>query len=502
MARSIMISRRALLCTLGSLPLYSLTSAQGRFSYAEVISLAEQVAQHSYRPKPSVPVDWTDLTYDQYRTIWFRNADALWANTDKPYNVDFFLPGLYFPRPVKINTVTDGSVTPFPFDFGLFDKSDLAPSLTLDERLGYSGFRLRTEFEQPNIKEEFCVFQGASYFRAIGFGQVYGLSARGLALNVAAKQGEEFPEFTDFWLETPTAEQKTLRLYALLDSPSVTGAYLFDIIPGSSCYINVRATLFPRRAVSSIGFAPLTSMFLFDETNRKRFDDFRPAVHDSDGLMIQNGSGEVLWRPLANPKTLQISAFIDDSPRGFGLMQRSRRLEHFADLEAHYHRRPSLWVEPQGAWGDGSVILVEIPSDKEIYDNIVAYWQPRSDIPIGEPYELNYRLIWGEGSPIDSRLPRVMNTRMGKDPFHPGRIVAIDFEPHPIFDDVLDNMTIHIHSGQAETTSGLLQRHPETGGVRLSFRFDPQQASVAELRAQLRKDGVMASEVWLYRWTR
>ena len=292
-----MISRRSLLCALSSLPLSSLANAQGGFSYADVISRAERLAQHRYRPRPSVPADWTDLTYDQYRTMWFRNADALWANTDKPYNVDFFLPGLYFPRPVQINTVTAGSETPFPFDFNLFDKSDLAPSLTMDERLGYSGFRLRTEFEQPNIKEEFCVFQGASYFRAIGFGQVYGLSARGLALNVATKQGEEFPEFTDYWLETPTAEQETIRLYALLDSLSVTGAYLFDITPGRSCRMNVRVTLFPRRAVASVGWAPLTSMFLFDETNRHRFDDFRPAIHDSDGLMMYNGAGEVFGVP-------------------------------------------------------------------------------------------------------------------------------------------------------------------------------------------------------------
>nr|WP_050931926.1 glucan biosynthesis protein G [Aestuariivita boseongensis] len=499
-----MISRRAFLAGLGALPLsaaFTPVQAGEGFSHAVVVEKARDLAAREYTPRPTVPDDWINLSYDQYRKIWFRHADALWSGTDRPFHVDFFHPGLYFPRPVQVNTVEDGQAQPFPFDFDLFDKTDQVPPLTTDDSLGYSGLRLRTEFDQPGIKEEFAVFQGASYFRAIGQGQIYGLSARGLALKTGDPMGEEFPDFIAFWLEAPAPEQTHMVLHALLDSPSVAGAYRFTITPGASCVMDVEATLFPRVDLDHVGIAPLTSMFKFDETNRHRFDDFRPAVHDSDGLMILNGAGEALWRPLANPRRLQISAFADDAPRRFGLMQRARRLSNFADLEALYHRRPGLWVEPKGDWGRGAVTLVEIPTDREIYDNIVAYWRPADPAPAGEALRLDYRLTWGEGAPVPNDLPRVINTRLGRDPFNPGNIVTVDFEAHPIFDDGPEALSIHIQSAQVETTQGILQRNPETGGLRLGFRFDPGEADLAELRAQLRKDGAMASEVWLYRWT-
>ncbi|MCY4303513.1 MAG: glucan biosynthesis protein G [Aestuariivita sp.] len=501
MALQSMISRRSFLCGLGALVVPNFVHASDFFLFEGVIARARKLANRPYQQRISVPKDWLDLTYDEYKKFWFRTSDALWSKSKRPFVVDFFHPGLYFPRPVRINTVIDNVVEPFKFNFDLFDKTDTAPSLSIADSLGYSGFRLRTEFDQPGIKEEFCVFQGASYFRAIGQGQVYGLSARGLALKTGDPTGEEFPEFIEFWLKAPTFQQSNFFLYALLDSQSVSGAYKFEITPGQTCHIDVTATLFPREKLSHIGIAPLTSMFLFDETNRNRFDDFRTAVHDSDGLGIYNGAGEMIWRPLANPKKLQISAFLDNNPRGFGLMQRARKQSNFADLEAHYHRRPSLWIEPKSDWGRGTISLVEIPTEKEIYDNIVAYWRPAASISAGHKLDLSYRMTWGEQSPIDIDLPRVINTRLGKSVFNSGFIVAIDFESHPIFNDDLDLISIHIQSNQAETTKGILQRNPETGGVRLGFRFVPKRAPLAELRAQLRKNDAMASEVWLYRWT-
>ncbi|MEX0302430.1 MAG: glucan biosynthesis protein, partial [Leisingera sp.] len=226
----------------------------------------------------------------------------------------------------------------------------------------------------------------------------------------------------------------------------------------------------------------------------------RPAVHDSEGLLVLNGNGETLWRPLANPNRLQVSSFVDTNPRGFGLMQRARKLSEFNDLEAFYHKRPSLWVEPKEDWGKGAVTLVEIPADKEIYDNIVAYWRPREPYVAGSEIKLNYRLTWGE-EPVLS-MPRVINTATGERIFGgDGRIVTIDFEAHPLFDGGPDSLDIHISSPQAETSDGVLQRNPETGGMRLAFYFDPGERTHAELRAQLLKDGKAASEVWLYRWT-
>ncbi|UWQ90127.1 glucan biosynthesis protein G [Rhodobacteraceae bacterium M382] len=470
------------------------------FRHDMIIERARDMAARPYQPRPKVPQDWLDMSYEEYQTIWFRNKDALWADSDRSYNVDFFHPGLYFPRPIRVNTVEAGVTTPVPFDFALFDKTDKAPDLTIDDTLGYSGLRLRTEMSQPGIKNEFCVFQGASYFRAIGQDQFYGLSARGLALKTGDPMGEEFPDFTEFWLEAPAAGQRNIVIHALMDSPSITGAYRFDITPGEACEMEVEATLFAREDLPHVGVAPLTSMFLFDRTNHTRFDDFRPAVHDSDGLLVVNGNGEILWRPLANPKRLQISAFVDENPRGFGLMQRPRAYSDYADLEAHYHKRPGLWVEPRGNWGKGSVTLVEIPADQEIYDNIVAYWRPRGKYSAGDRIDLSYHLSWG----LDPVLPvaRVIDTASGERLFGKvGRLMVVDFEDHPLFADGPEALDIHINSPHVDTTSGVLQRNPETGGLRLAFAFDPEDRDHVELRAQLRRNGEPASEVWLYRWT-
>ncbi len=517
-----MMTRRAFLATSTALaasltqPSSGLAAGAGmdfdrEFDREQVIMLARDMAAHPYAPRPQVPQDWRDLTYEQYKSIWFRHTAALWRNSDTPYNVDFFHPGLYFPRAITIDAVEGATARLIPFDLAAFERTDKVPDLTSQGALGYSGFRLRTELSEPGKKNEFCVFQGASYFRAIGLGQTYGLSARGLALKTGDPMGEEFPDFTRFWLERPAPGQRNMIVHALLDSPGVTGAYRFDITPGSSCVMQVQATLFARRELTHVGLGPLTSMFLYDSTDRTRFDDFRPAVHDSDGLLIRNGAGEVLWRPLANPRTLQVSSFVDENPRGFGLMQRARDLSDFADLEALYHNRPGVWVEPQGDWGKGAVTLVEIPADQEIYDNIVAYWRPQKPIRAGGRVDLAYRLNWGseetgvistpvQAAPAPTTPARVINTSMGARRTG-GRIVAIDFEDHPLFDATPADMDVRISSPHVKTTKGVLQRNPQTGGLRLAFSFDPGKRKMVELRAQLRRDGAPASEVWLYRWT-
>ena len=470
------------------------------FDHSQVIERARALAGRRYEARPTVPQDWLDIGYEDYRTIWPRHDRALWYGSDRSYEVDLLHPGLYFKRPIAVNTVENGMATPVGFDISRFDRTDQAPELTVDETLGYSGLRLRTELDGTGNKSEFCVFQGASYFRAIGAGETYGLSARGLALNTADETGEEFPEFIEFWLESPAPDQREIVVHALMDSPSVAGAYRFEITPGPACVMEVEATLFPRKDLAHVGLGPLTSMFLFDAKDRTRFHDFRPAVHDSDGLLIRNGSGEVIWRPLNNPRELQISSFLDNGVQGFGLLQRPRGFSDFNDLEALYHKRPGLWVEPKGDWGRGAVTLVEIPADREIYDNIVAYWRPAEPFAAGSETRLAYRLTWGQDEPLPGGPARVIGTAMGNG-WHSGQLVTIDFEDAPIFDDGLDGIDIHVASLHAETTPGVIQRNPETGGPRIAFGFEPGDRSMVELRAQLRKDGAAASEVWLYRWT-
>ena len=278
------------------------------FDNQTVANQARALAASPYQPRPEVPEEWRNLTYDQYRQIWFDARNALWENTDTPQRVDVFPAGLYFPQAVALNVVDGDTARPITFDMGVFDTTDQFPDLPMDN-MGYSGLRLRAELEKPGIFQEYAVFQGASYFRGIGTGETYGLSARGLALKTGDPMGEEFPDFTAFWLETPDPDGDTVILHALLDSPSCAGAFRFRITHGAVLEMKVSAQIFARTEITHLGIAPLTSMFLFDDTNRQRFSDFRPAVHDSDGLLIHNGAGEVIWRPLANPTTLQISAF-------------------------------------------------------------------------------------------------------------------------------------------------------------------------------------------------
>ncbi|MCX7645431.1 MAG: glucan biosynthesis protein G [Rhodobacteraceae bacterium] len=507
-----MLSRRALLALLAASGLAGRLHAAQRaapagagtpFSRAWLEAEARRLAARPHEPVPEVPEGWRALTYDQYRAIWFNPERGLWTGGPEPFKVDFFHPGLYFPRPVVISVVEGGIARPVPFDIDLFDRTDQFPDLPVDATMGYSGLRLRAELETPGIFTEFMVFQGASYFRAIGTGQTYGLSARGLALDTGEPQGEEFPAFTRFWLERPAPEDRTIRLHALLDGPSVTGAYSFLVAPGPVTEVAVEATVFPRRELSHVGLAPLTSMFLFDETNRARFDDFRSAVHDSEGLMIWNGAGELLWRPLANPRELQVSSFVDAGPRGFGLMQRARGVEDYGDLEAHYHERPSLWIVPGEDWGEGAVTLVEIPADKEIYDNIVAYWRPAKPLAPGQGHAFSYTMRWGEEPPRPRDVARVLKTRIGKgyDKSRPYTVVAIDFEAHPGLDAAGEGVGLRVLADRGTVSGAILQQNPGTGGWRLAFKFDPGEATAAELRAEVLKDGAPLTEVWLYRWT-
>ncbi len=502
-----MLTRRTLLALLGAAAtaprMASAEYADGMpFSRDWLVAEAERLASRPFRARTPVPQAWRDLDYDQFRMIWFNHQNALWRGTERPLEVDMFPAGSFFDHPVEINTVVDGVARKVPFSLDLFDRTDQFPDMPVSETMGFSGLRLRAEQTTPGIFEEFMVFQGASYFRAIARGQTYGLSARGLAIKTADPMGEEFPDFTRFFIEAPAPGAERFRVHAILDGPSVAGAYSFDIAHGQPATVAVEASLFPRVALDNVGIAPLTSMFLFDETNRTRFDDFRPAVHDSEALMIWNGAGERIWRPLANPTRLQSSFFVDEDPRGFGLVQRDRDLEAYADFEARYENRPSLWITPHGSWGRGSVQLVEIPADREIYDNIVAYWRPAEPLRAGERFDMAYDMEWG-GEPVGlPDVAPVTNTRIGAAFDQVRQVVAIDFDTHPALAGDVSDFTHHISASAVSLSDGILQRHPSTGGLRLAFSFDPNEANASEMRAQLRKDGRLVSEVWLYRWTR
>lgn len=371
--------------------------AQG-FDFDSVTRLARERAEKPYRAaSDKLPADLAKLNYDQVRDIRWRPDRALWRAEKLPFEAMFFHLGLYQKEPVLINEVTPQGARHISYSRADFDygKNQVKPEAWGD--LGFAGFRLHNHLNSNAYKDELVVFQGASYFRALGKGQQYGLSARGLAIDTAGGSGEEFPRFTEFWLVRPDALSTQVTVYALMDSPRATGAFRFDIQPGTNTTTTVRSRIFVRpgsgKPIATLGIAPLTSMFFFGE-NQPRKDDFRPEVHDSDGLMIATGEGEWLWRPLQNPKQTVVTSFATKNPKGFGLMQRDRQWSNYEDVEARYERRPSAWVRPLHDWGAGRVELVQLNTPDETHDNIVAYWVPAQMPPPGQPLEFSYELSW------------------------------------------------------------------------------------------------------------
>jgi len=469
------------------------------FDNDTVPALAHALAARAYRaPDDALPPALAKVGYDQYRDFRYRGARALWAGEGLPFQAQFFHRGFLFKDRVDVFTVEDGRATPFAFSTDLFDYTPQPVPDVGD--VGFAGFRLHAPINRDDHYDEVCSFLGASYFRAVAKGLNYGLSARALALGTGEPAMEEFPRFTRFWLERPARGALAIVVHALLDSPSAAAALRFAIDPGDETVFDVDLRLYPRVDLAHAGIAPLTSMFEFDASDRVGIDDYRPAVHDSDGLAMLNGRGEQAWRQLQNPAMLQHSGFQDDNPRGFGLMQRKRRYEDFQDAEAHYEKRPSLWVEPLGDWGEGEVHLVEIPTADEYHDNIVAFWRPNEVVAAGREHRWRYRLHWCREHAWKPALATVAATRVGAS--HDGaRLVVIDMAGGRLSRLAGDaEPRVDAAASRGELRNPVAYRNAGTGGWRMSFELHPGDARVSELRARLVDGDGPLSETWLYRW--
>jgi glucans biosynthesis protein len=384
------------------------------FDFDDVAALAQRKARARYQPPDRVqPAELEALGYDRYRDIRFRPERAIWRAEGLPFDLMFFHRGQGNPR-VRMNEIVADRARHLRYDRADFDfgKNTLSPETWRD--LDYAGVRVHYNLNAPEYKDELIVFLGASYFRALAAGTRYGLSARGLAVDTVGGQGEEFPYFLEFWVVKPAADARALRLFALLDSPRVSGAYQLDVAPGDETVVEVRTRLYLRAPVATLGIAPLSSMYQFGE-NQPHRTYFRPEVHDSDGLMVATGDGEWLWRPLINPPATLTTSFSMRGLEGFGLMQRDRSFMSYEDTEARYELRPSAWVEPTGSWGAGRVELVQINTPNETNDNVVAYWVPERLPPPGQPLDFAYRVRW-QGARIMQEPPGawVTQSRVGR----------------------------------------------------------------------------------------
>jgi periplasmic glucans biosynthesis protein len=485
------------------------------FGFADVERRARDLAKVPYDARvPALPAPIAKLDYDAWRDIRFK-PDKAFLGAGSPFRLQLFHVGFLYPRPVTVNLVRGGVVTPIPYQSSLFDMGRTKLDKALPVDLGFAGLRIHAPLNRPNLLDELIVFLGASYYRFLGRDQLYGLSARGLAVNVEGQGGpEEFPVFREFWVGVPEAEAEALVIHALLDGPSLTGAFRFTVTPGDETSVAVKTTLIPRVDLATVGLAPLTSMFFIGENDRRHADGYRAELHDSDGLQIAAGSGEWLWRPLHNPRDRRISSFGDRDPKGFGLMQRDRRFETYQDLEASYDRRPGYFVEPDGAWGEGAVMLMELPTDTETNDNIVACWRPAQPYPAGVPVSLDYRVRAVGGRALHPGA-RVVNT-FSVAPVASGAAKAeeakgglarrflVDFAGGELAYYLPDPAKVEIVAGTSagRITATSITPNPHTQGLRAAIDVmleAPGQST--DLRVFLRAGGRTLSETWVYPWT-
>jgi glucans biosynthesis protein len=482
-----------------SAPVTPKAAAGYPFSWQTLLADVQKRAATPYSPRRSnLPAVLDKLSPEQYRSIRFNPDADLWREEGLPFRLELLRAPSNSQTAVTVSTVENGLARDLIATPAMFQMAPDVNAKLGTVSLPISGFRIRSRINTNKLWDEFLVFQGASYFRAVAKSLLYGMSARGLAVNTAEPNGEEFPAFTHFWVEQPNSRATSLTIYARLESESCSGAYRFTVTPGAKTGTDVEMTLFPRTEMRVVGIAPLTSMFLFDETNRGKLDDYRPEVHDSDGLQITTQSGEHVFRQLANPSTLQVSAFTREPPQGFGLVQRSREAGDFQDFDAQYERRPSSWVTPQGEWGAGAVELIEIPSGRESNDNIVAFWRPAQPLTPGHPVQYAYHLDWLAEPELPKGLGKAVATRSGASLDGKRRVFILDFVGAG---EKVDGLRLDLSGSAGRISNATLMSNGNLHGLRASFELDPNDAPLIELRLRIMRADTPVTETWLYRWT-
>lgn len=477
------------------------------FSFDMLRERAKALAAKPYVAPTPAPAIVDDVDFDAVQKIRYRADRALWSSGPGAYPVRLFHVDKYNQLPVRINALADGKSREIIYSADSFDYKDPEFASKLPSDLGYSGFRI---MDGRGKETDWLAFQGASYFRTSGQDNQYGASARGIAINTAMPQPEEFPRFVEFWIEQPTNDTPTITIYALLDGPSISGAYKFVASKTRVPVMEVSADLYARTNIDRVGIAPLTSMYWYGENDLRYATDWRPEIHDSDGLAMWTGANEHIWRPLTNSKLVRTNSFLDANPKGFGIMQRDRDFGHYQDDGAFYNKRPGIWVEPNGEWGEGAVQLVEIPTDDEIHDNIVAYWVPKAPVRAGDELNFNYKLYWQNDEPNPPiNIGRVVATYTGAGGV-PGarqkddvlkRKFVVDFAGGPL--DSLEqrfDVTPVVSHSRGRVDNAYVIKVVGTNRWRALFDLEAEGDGPVDLRCYLRLGDETLTETWLYQW--
>jgi glucans biosynthesis protein len=469
------------------------------FTPENLTNLARDLAKSPFKPpRSTLPDPFNNLTFEQYTSIRRAPNSAIWGEGHGGFALEPLNRGFIFAPPMELYIVDGGQSQRLIYDRSLYDFGKLQVPADLGD-VGFSGVRILSGGGGEGWKDA-AIFQGATFFRSLARGQSYGVTARGLSIRTGDAQGEEFPLFRSLWIEKPTPAAGALVIHALLDSTSLTGAYRFTLRVGDATIIDTELTLYSRQAVDHVGLGCMAGMYLFGGLDHHRSDDVRQSVYDVTGLQIQNGEGEWIWRPVANRETLQISAFGDHNPRGFGLLQRNRSFDSFGDDDAHWELRPSLWIEPIGDWGEGEVMLLEIPSDSENNDNIIAQWRPKAGLAQGASVSFAYRQFWCWTPPAHSDGAIVMNSRVGK--FGKRWRFVVEFASEQFADpQKAAEASPAIEANPGQIVAFRAYPYKERHSVRVVFDLEPGSEGFSEMRMVLKAANKPVSETWLYRWT-
>lgn len=468
-----------------------------RFDPAMVREAARQLARRAYAaPNTTLPDPFNGLNYDAYVGIRHRPERMIWSDDTRPVLIEPLHRGYLFTTPVAISVVENGEVRRIIYDANRYQFGRLTPPANLPD-MGFSGFRLTTSGDQSR---EIAIFQGASFFRSLAKGQNLGVMARALTLRTADARGEEFPIFRAFWIERPATDGVTV-IHAVADSESATAAFRFTIRPNDVTIIDTEATIFARNQIDNIGFGAMQATFLFAANRRRNVDDHRPAVHEIGGLQMLNGRDEWIWRPASNPEQLQISSFVDENPKGFGLIQRERDFAAFHDDDQQFQLRPSLWIEPISEWGRGHVQLIEIPSDSEVNDNIIAYWRPQQPLAAGSETNYAYRQFWCWAPPERPPLAIAIGFRIGRGGQGRRRRMLVEFAGGFLLQDNAPEVRLLLSATPGQVHNQRLVFNHLRKTARVSFDLDPGGDSLSEIRLLLEGPNGPLTETWLYRWT-
>ncbi len=484
------------------------TQAVASFTFDDVVEKAQTLATAPYEAPEPVSKFMREMSYEAYQGIRFNPDRSLWRKNQSKFQVMLLAPGLYYTHPVTLNIIDAEGVKALAFNKNDFVFADPEVAKRVPADVGFAGFKLTFPLNHKNVQNQFMVFAGASYFRGVGKDNAFGLSGRGLAVDTGLPSGEEFPAFTEFWLVRPSPDANEIVVYGLLDSKSVSGAYQFTIFPGNPTTIKIKTQLFPRQNIQSLGIAPLTSMFFYGENTPRPRGEWRREVHDSDGLQIHDGStDEWMWRPLLNPGTLEMDVFSTNNIQGFGLFQRDNTFSNYEDLGARYDKRPSAWVAPQGKWGQGKVVFVQLPTPDETNDNIVAFWAPHSPVSPQSELAFAYHVSFGKAIILKNPMGMVVNTfigdgnRIGGGNAPNAYRVIVDFSGGPLSSlsskALITGKVTALDGG--EILEQFVEYHEQIKGWRLSILARPSPRQPLHLRAFLKNETVALTETWTYR---